>query len=84
MSETKQFEPPRTKPLVAIAEVERPVMVVTKTATRTIAHDSAGKRKKEIFYIDFLSLVVLNICLILTEGPLVFNKFTNASLAHNP
>lgn len=29
--------PPRTKPLVAIAEVDRPVMVVTKVAIRMMA-----------------------------------------------
>lgn len=52
MSETNLFSPPRTKPLVAIAEVERPVIVVTKTAIRITAHDRAGEQgeKTEFFY----------------------------------
>lgn len=35
--------PPRTNPLVAMAEVERPVMVVTTVAMRTIRQERAAK-----------------------------------------
>lgn len=35
------FLPPRTKPLVAIAEVDSPVIVVTATAVRIIPHERA-------------------------------------------
>ena len=34
--------PPRTKPLVAMAEVERPVMVVTTVAMRMITQERTG------------------------------------------
>lgn len=37
--------PPRTNPLVAMAEVERPVMVVTTVAMRTIKQDRAAQEK---------------------------------------
>lgn len=37
--------PPRTKPLVAIAEVDRPVMVVTNVAIRMMARVSPVTRK---------------------------------------
>lgn len=37
--------PPRTNPLVAIAEVDRPVMVVTTVAMRTITQERAGKEQ---------------------------------------
>ena len=36
--------PPRTKPLVAMAEVERPVIVVTTVAIRTIKQDKTAKK----------------------------------------
>lgn len=58
MSETKLFSPPRTKPLVAIAEVERPVIVVTKTAIRTIAHDRAGEEEKNNVFFTLNSVAL--------------------------
>lgn len=36
------LSPPRTKPLVAIADVDRPVMDVTTIAMRTMPHDRAA------------------------------------------
>lgn len=48
--------PPLTKPLVAMAEVERPVMVVTATAIRTITHERAeGDRKNHIMKIVYFN-----------------------------
>lgn len=41
----KRCIPPRTNPLVAMAEVERPVIVVTTVAMRTIRQESAAKEK---------------------------------------
>lgn len=42
------LSPPRTKPLVAIAEVDRPVMVVTRVAIRIIAIVSPVLKNKII------------------------------------
>lgn len=39
--------PPRTKPLVAIADVERPVMVVTTVAIRMMAMVSPSTQTEE-------------------------------------
>lgn len=43
----KRWIPPRTNPLVAMAEVERPVIVVTTVAMRTIRQESAAKKTKQ-------------------------------------
>lgn len=43
---TVAVSPPRTKPLVAIAEVDRPVMVVTKVAIRIITMVSPVTHKQ--------------------------------------
>lgn len=41
------FIPPRTNPLVAMADVERPVMVVTAVAMATIKQERAVVEKKK-------------------------------------
>lgn len=43
---TKSEIPPRTNPLVAMAEVERPVMVVTTVAMPTITQARAARQKR--------------------------------------